>query len=151
MEIVSTIGLITINATMLHQLIAFLVFLFIINRIMFRPLRGVMGEREGLIEGIQLETTDAAMELERLNKELKKKESEIRSEAQAVRREIEEKGAHEALKILETTRQEVASVRENTEADIRTHILELRKHLQKESENLAVTIMEKLLDRGLTP
>ncbi len=151
MEIVSTIGLITINATLLHQLVAFLVFLFIINRIMFRPLRSVMDERDRLIEEIQSETADAAKELERLNKELTKKESEVRSEAQFVRSEIEAKGAHEAVKILEVTRQEIASVREKTESDVRTYILELRKHLHKESEKLAVTIMEKLLDRGLRP
>ena len=73
MEIVSNIALISINATMFHQLIAFLVFLFIINRIMFRPLRSVMGERESFMEKIRLDTVDATKEFEHLTATLKAK------------------------------------------------------------------------------
>ena len=39
MQIISNIALISINETLVVQLISFLIFLFIINRIMFRPLR----------------------------------------------------------------------------------------------------------------
>ena len=52
MEVVSTIGLITINETVIIELISFLIFLFLINRIMFRPLQDIMGEREAHIEDI---------------------------------------------------------------------------------------------------
>ena len=37
MEIVSKIALITINETLVIQLVSFLIFLFVINRMMFRP------------------------------------------------------------------------------------------------------------------
>ena len=151
MEIVSTIGLITINATMLHQLIAFLIFLFIINRIMFRPLRSVMGERDSVIEKIKQETTDADKELDRLNQELKEEEAAVRNEAQDLRHKIEENGTREAGKILEAIRQEIKSIKEKTEADVQDQILKSKKNLQKESESLAITIMEKLLDRRLVP
>jgi F-type H+-transporting ATPase subunit b len=73
MEIISNIALITINATLFHQLVAFLIFLFIINRIMFRPLRSVMAERDDMIEKIKLDTMDAGETIERLNNELKER------------------------------------------------------------------------------
>ena len=151
MEIVSNIALISINATLFHQLIAFLIFLFIINRIMFRPLRGVMDERESFLDKIRLDTVDAGNELERLTDELKVKESEVRSEALGVRNELEEKGGREAVEILESTRQEIEALKEKTEVDIDHQISEARKHLRKETEDLAVNIMEKLLDRRLAP
>jgi F-type H+-transporting ATPase subunit b len=149
MEIVSTIGLITINATLLHQLVAFLIFMFIMNRIMFRPLRSVMGERESFMEKIKVDTADAAKEFERLTDELSARESKIRTEAHEVRQGLEASGSREAADILDATRQEIEAFKEKTELEINIQISEARTHLQKQSEALAVDIMEKLLDRRL--
>jgi F-type H+-transporting ATPase subunit b len=149
MEIISNIALITINATLFHQLIAFLIFLFIINRIMFRPLRKVMAERDGIIEKIKLDTTNAGDTLVRLNDELKERESEVRKEALKVRHELEEKGSQKSAEILTSTLQEIELLKDKNEAHIKDQIMEARKHLQKESEALALNIMEKLLGRRL--
>jgi F-type H+-transporting ATPase subunit b len=150
MEIISNIALITINATLFHQLIAFLIFLFIINRIMFRPLRTVMAERDGLIEKIKLDTTDAGDTLERLNHKLKKRESEVRMEALKIQHELEEKGHQKSDEILRSTLQEIELLKDQNEAHVKGQIMEARKHLQKESEVLAMNIMEKLLGRRVT-
>ena len=112
MEIVSNIALITINGTLFHQLIAFLIFLFVINRIMFRPLQGVMSERESFLEKIKQDTADKAHELERLNLEIKTLESQVRQEAFGIRQELEEGGAQEASAIIKSTRQEIESSKE---------------------------------------
>jgi F-type H+-transporting ATPase subunit b len=149
MEIVSNIALISINATMFHQLIAFLVFLFIINRIMFRPLRSVMGERESFMEKIRLDTVDATKEFEHLTATLKAKESTVRSEAQDVRCAIEEQGGREAVEILESARQEISSIKTQVETAVDAQIAQARKKLRQESEALAINIMEKMLDRRL--
>jgi len=149
MEIVSNIALISINATMFHQLIAFLVFLFVINRIMFRPLRSVMGERESFMEKIRLDTVDATKEFEKLTATLKAKESAVRAEAQDVRCAIEEQGGREAGEILESARQEISSIKAKVETEVNAQIAQARKKLRQEAETLAVNIMEKMLDRRL--
>ena len=149
MEIVSNIALITINATLFHQLIAFLIFLFIINRIMFRPLRKVMAERDGVIEKIKLDTTNAGDTLERLNDELKERESKVRMEALKVQHELEENGSQLSAEILKSTLEEIERLKDKNEANVNAQIMEARKHLQKESEALALNIMEKLLGRRL--
>lgn len=149
MEIISNIALITINATLFHQLVAFLIFLFIINRIMFRPLRSVMAERDDIIEKIKLDTTNAGETIDRLNKDLKEKESEVRKEAFKVQHELEEKGKQESAEIMKSTLQEIEVLKDKNEATINAQIMEAKKDLQKESEALALNIMEKLLDRRL--
>ena len=151
MEIVSNIALITINGTLFHQLIAFLVFLFVINRIMFRPLQEVMSERESLLEKIKQDTNNDARELERLNLEIKRLESNVREEAFGIKRELEDGGAKEASVILKSTRQEIASIKEKMEAEVKAQVAAAKASLQKESEALAAGIMEKLLDRRLGP
>ena len=149
MEIISNIALITINATLFHQLVAFLIFLFIINRIMFRPLRSVMAERDDIIEKIKLDTTNAGETIDRLNKDLKERESEVRKEAFKVQHELEEKGKQESAEIMKSTLQEIEVLKDKNEVTINAQIMEAKKDLQKESEALALNIMEKLLDRRL--
>ena len=149
MEIISNIALITINATLFHQLVAFLIFLFIINRIMFRPLRSVMAERDDVIEKIKLDTTNAGETIERLKNELKERESKVRKEALKIQIELEEKGKQESAEILKSTLQEIEVLKDKNEAAINAQIMKAKKDLQKESEALALNIMEKLLGRRL--
>lgn len=151
MHIISTIALITINETLLFQLISFLIFLFIINRIMFRPLQSVMDNRKNHLDKIQTDTVDAIKEFESLTQKLKAQESEVRTEALELKREVEESGSRQATEIFDASKKEIDTLREKAEMEVKARIAEERKHLQKESQALAVTVMEKLLDRRLAP
>lgn len=151
MEIVSTIALISINGTLLAQVISFLIFLWIINRIMFRPLLGVIEERKSFVETIKLDTAEAVADFERLTDELNAKESAVRREAAELRQEREELGSREAAEMRSSTKQEIESIKAKTEIEVAAQVVEARKHLEKESEALAINIMEKVLDRRLVP
>ncbi len=149
MQIISNIALITINETLFIQLISFLIFLFFINRIMFRPLRSEMSKRDSFIAGMKQDIIDAGHKLSDLNIQLEKEESEIRKEALGLKAELEEKGAAEASAIMQAARDEVAVIISAAEAEVDSEIEAARKFLTKESEALAVGIMEKVLDRRL--
>ena len=69
MQIISTIAMISINETLIIQLISFLIFLFIINRIMIQPLRSVSREREAHIQKIELDTVAAEKKVEQVVKQ----------------------------------------------------------------------------------
>jgi len=151
MDIISNIALISINETMLFQLFSFLIFLFIINRIMFRPLQGVMDNRKNHMDKIQTDTVDAIKELESLTQKLKAEESIVRKEALELKREVEELGSRQAAEIFAASKNEIEALKEKAEMEVNARIAEARKHLQKESQALAVSVMEKLLDRRLAP
>ena len=151
MHIINNIALISINETMLFQLVSFLIFLFIINRIMFRPLQGVMDNRENHLEKIQTDTVDAIKELENLTQKLKEQESEVRTEALELKRKVEESGGRQATEILSASKKEIETLKETAEMEVKARMEEARKHLKKESQALAVTVMEKLLDRRVAP
>lgn len=149
MHIISNIALITINETLFVQLLSFLIFLFIINRIMFRPLQNVMNERANYMDKVKVDTVDTIQELEDLTKKLKKQESEVRAQALELKRELEESGSTKSAEIFASTRKEIDAIKEKTEMEIKVQLSEARKHIQEESEALAINIMEKLLDRRL--
>ena len=81
MQIISNVALISINETLIIQVISFLIFLFIINRIMFRPLRKVMNERETYVENVQKDIVEAENQFEDLTHQIKAQENAVRHEA----------------------------------------------------------------------
>ena len=149
MQIISNIALISINETLLVQLLSFLIFLFIINRIMFRPLQNVRSERANYMDKIKTDAQNAAKELETLTHQLKAQESSVRTQAHGLKQEIEESGSMEAAEIIAAAREQIETLKETAEAEVDAQISEARKHIQKESETLAVNIMENLLERRL--
>jgi F-type H+-transporting ATPase subunit b len=147
MEIVSNIALISINETLIVQLLSFLIFLFLINRLMFRPLEGVMAERAEYINTLQDEISGAESELNKVSRLLAKQEAATREQAHALRQDMEEAGGNRAGEIFAAVRKEVAELKSQAEEEVEAQLSEARKYLRKESEELSVRIIEKILDR----
>lgn len=149
MQVVENIALISINPTLFVQLVSFLIFLFIMNRLMFRPLRKVMAERTDYIQQIETEIVDAEKELDKVSGQIDERAAEVRQEAFATKEELEDAGSQEAAGIFDVVRKEIEAVKDKTRKEIDVQIAQAREHLQKESEALATSVMEKILERRL--
>jgi F-type H+-transporting ATPase subunit b len=147
MEIISNIALISINETLFVQVIGFLIFLFLINRIMFRPLRNVMADRELYIERVKLDIDQARKKIETMTSQIRKQESEVKNEAFELKEQSEEVGNQQAKEIFAAVRQEISDTSARVQKDIDIKISEARQSLKIESETLAMNIIEKILDR----
>ena len=150
MQIISNIALITINETMIVQLVSFLIFVFLLNRVMVRPLLSTMNEREEFISNLRQEAEDTEKNMNKLTAQMHTQENRARAEALAMMKEAEETGQQQASEIFDAAYQEIAELRDKTHKLIDEQIANARKHISKESEVLAVNIMEKVLDRRLT-
>ncbi len=149
MEIVPADGLITINETMIVQLISFLIFLYIINRLMFRPLRKVMAERDEHIKKIKADTSEAQNRFESINIQIRDQEAEARQAAFQLKAELEDQGSLEASNMLSAAREEIAAANESARKEVSAMVAAARQDIQKESEVLATNIIETILERRL--
>lgn len=149
MQIIDKIALITINETMVVIVVSFLIFLFIINRILFRPLQKVMEDRDDYMENLQKDTSDMEREIIQLADQLAEKESAARLDAQALRKEVENNGRDSAADIHQSVRNEVLDLNKKNMAEVEGQIIQARKHLHSEAEALVTGIMEKVLNRRL--
>jgi uncharacterized protein (DUF302 family) len=70
MSIVSNIALISINATMVVQIIIFLVLVWLLNRIMIKPLRLIMAERKEHLKRIENDIVKARQDHQDLEEEI---------------------------------------------------------------------------------
>ena len=149
MQIISTLGLITINETLFIELISFLIFLFLINRIMFRPLRDVINERESHIENITSGIEKSKNQLSQMNEQVRAQELTAIKEANQHKNNLEEDGTLQANNMLDESRKEIQAIKQESQQFINSQISKARTEIKNESEKLAVLIMEKVLDRRL--
>jgi F-type H+-transporting ATPase subunit b len=147
MQIVSNVALISINETLIIQLLSFLIFLFIINRLMFRPLKDVMSRRESHIGGVKHEIEKAIADLDQATQKIQEEEAAIKKEAFEIRKKLEESGGREAHRIFSAVRGDISELRIKAEEQIQRQVLESKRQVKKESEELAMAMIEKLLDR----
>ncbi len=147
MEIISNVALISINETLVVQVIGFLIFLFVINRIMFRPLRNVISDRELYMERVRRDITKAQKEIASMTSRIQEQENTIKKEAFELKENLEAKGSQAAKDIFAAAKQEIAANTKKIHQEIEARIAQERQSLEKEAEMLALAIMAKILDR----
>lgn len=148
MQIISNIALISINETLIVQVISFLIFLFIINRIMFRPLRQVMDERKSHIDRIQQDIDKAQSEYESLTDQIKARENDVRNEAHQQRLQLTAKGQQQAADIIASTREEINNLQTEAEKQVDLQIAAAREQVELEAEDLSKQIIATVLHRS---
>jgi F-type H+-transporting ATPase subunit b len=149
MEIIATNALISINATTIVQLVSFLVFLYVMDRIMFRPLLSTIEQRDDYINKVKEEILTGTDDLDQLIKELDQHRAQVIKEAGAVVQALETDGDHQASKQLEEARQQIVALRHETENQVRDQVRQARQSLAGEVDAITKTIMENVLHRRL--
>ncbi len=149
MEIISANALISINETCFFQLIAFLVFLFLLNRVMIRPLIDTMEQRKGHIYGVKSDIDQAKSELDQMLRELDSQRKTVLKEVDVIVKQLEGEADHNASEIMDSARSQITALRQETEKNVSLQIKEARKQLAGEVDAITTTIMEKVLHRSL--
>ena len=150
MEIISATALISINETFYIQLISFLVFLFILNRVMIQPLLGTMHQRKTYLEAVSTDIDQAQSELTHLHEDIDHQRTAVLKEANAVIYRLEEEAEHNAAEVLKSAQQQISQLRHETEARVKAELKQARSQLSGEVDALTTLIMEKVLHRRLS-
>ncbi len=100
MEIINNIALITINETIIVQAISFLIFMFILNRIMIAPLRATIADRNQYMEQASMDVIAAKQKVADLTDQISNQENTAKKEAFDRCRELERAGSKTATDII---------------------------------------------------
>lgn len=147
MQIVETIALITINATLVFQLLSFLLFLFIIHRIMIRPLDRVMQERQFFLLRLNEEIDEAGEEYDEICEKIRRREQKVRQTAQQIRNDIEMAGQKTATEMIAHTKEEINAMKSAAQQETDAKLEVARAEARKEAEAVADRMIALLLDR----
>jgi len=138
-----------INITMPIQIINILVLIMILNAILYRPVRGILAEREKRIAALQNDTEtlnkNARMRLEEIEKKLRDARARAKEEIEGVRTVVQGEQAEELAKI----RKEVDGFKAEQVAQIESQFKDAKKVLAGNVDSFAKEIAAKMLGRDL--
>lgn len=141
--------MISLDYTLGFQIVNFLLLIFILNILLYKPILGIIAKREKRLE-------EADAEVERLRGEMEQKLVEYEAKARLARQEAMEQakgslreGTQEAKKIVEDAREEITSLMEDFHRRMEGEIGEARKILSSQSARISREIAEKVLGRTI--
>ena len=148
MQVVETIALITINATLVFQLLSFLLFLFIIHRVMIRPLDRVIQERNFFLDRLNEEIADAGDEYKQLCKQIQRQETEVRDAALKIKDDIEAAGQKTAAELIARTKEEISAMKSKAQQDTAAKVKTALTAAQHEAVAVAENMIARLLEHN---
>jgi F-type H+-transporting ATPase subunit b len=133
---------------MLIQMVNFLLLIFILNLLLYKPILGIIDRRKK-------QAQDTEEEIKRLNQSVEERmaayEEKLRqakTDALEKKTEIIKEGAEQAKGLIDAARSEIPGMMEQFHGEMNKEVSEARSILTGQSRKISVEIAEKLLGRS---
>ena len=138
-----------ITVTLVAQMLAFILLIWFVNKVMWKPMMGLMEARQKRIaDGLaaaekgKQEQADAEKRAAEMVEESKQKAADILAQAQKRAKEIEEEAKDNA-------KAEAERIKAAAEAEIDREVNQAREHLRAQVASIAVAGAEKVLKQQI--
>ena len=142
-------GLISLDKSLVVQAINFGLLLFILVKLLYKPLLAKMEERTQAIRKSLDEAQAARAEAERERAEHAAKLQASYAEAQAIRATALEEAGEEQRRLVEAARVEATRLVETARSELAQDVRRARQDLRQEVADLATTVAERLIRKSL--
>jgi F-type H+-transporting ATPase subunit b len=131
------------------KVIQLLVLIFILNRIMFRPILKLTTERDSFLENSKLDMRNMESEVERLKNMFLSKEADARKRASREGMDLKNAAMTEVEKMMDESSRSAASIRAEAEQIAQEQVETTRPLLEGEAKILADDIVNRVIGRRL--
>jgi F-type H+-transporting ATPase subunit b len=142
-------GLISLDKSLIVQVINFLILLVILQRLLYKPFLAKMGERTQAIQKSLDEAQAARAEATRQQEENETRLRAAHAEAAAIRAQAMKEASEEQKRLVEAARAESQRLVESAKAQMDADVRRAREELRREVADLATAVAEKLVRRSL--
>ncbi len=140
-----------INATLLVQLVIFLLLLTWLSRFLFAPLLKLFDEREKRIDGAKKEAEQMQLEAHQRLSDIEDKIRAAQADARLVLTELKAQGAEYQRSVVEAARKEAKEQLDLAREKLALDVAKVRETLAKETDSLADLTREKVLGDATAP
>ena len=141
--------MVEINLTIVIQVIQFLILVFILNRLLFKPIGQVLAERQQKIASWEEKTKNlqetARLNLEKYENQLTEERLKARESQEQLTRELKEKED----KNIKAVSEKAALIVAETQQTLEQERERLRVELRQQAKELSQILAEKVLGREL--
>jgi F-type H+-transporting ATPase subunit b len=142
--------MIQIDWTVGAQLVTFLVLVFLLNMVLFRPIRKALKDRQARMAAEEAAINLMETQGQELYSETKDKLAAARREGVGARESLKQEGSEAEAALLEETKREVDQGWSKVEQQIKEDVGKARKALQAQIQSIAQSLASKILGRELT-
>jgi len=151
MEIIKTTALITINETLWVQMIGFLIFLFLINRVMFRRVRRNIADREAHFDTLRQDILDLKEEMGALLRQTEAEEQQLKATARQIDEDLRQEGRREARDLINTALEDISVLQQDAEQRLKASVATARLQIESSAQALTAPIIQHLMNRRSGP
>ncbi|HEU19894.1 MAG TPA: hypothetical protein ENO00_11070 [Deltaproteobacteria bacterium] len=141
--------MIDINTTFWIQLVNFVVLMFVLNAILYKPILNVMEKRKQHLQGLDDEVKSLEQTVDAKVADYEEKLRQARLEAMNEKNEIQRMASDEGKTITEEARQEISKMVDGFKKKMDSEMADVRKILKSQAEKISVEISEKVLGRSI--
>jgi F-type H+-transporting ATPase subunit b len=142
-------GLISVDKSLIVQVINFLILLFILKRLLYKPFLAKMEERTSMIQTALDEAKAARAEAQKQQEDNEARLRTAYAEAAAVREQALKEAGEESRKHVAAAQAQSRKMVEDTKAQLDAEVRRARDELRREVGDLAVAVAEKLVHKSL--
>ena len=142
--------MIQIDWTLGAQLVTFLVLVFLLNMVLFRPIREALKKRQARMDAQEADINFMETQGQGLDSETKDKMAAARREGVGARESLKQEGSEAEAALLEEIKREVDQEWSQVEQQIKKDVARARKALQTQTQSFAQLLVSKILGRELT-
>jgi F-type H+-transporting ATPase subunit b len=142
--------MIDIDWTLLAQLLNFLVLVFLLNMVLFRPVRKVLLDRKARYESFQDDIAGLGDRREGILGQVDEELNAARREGLGMRENLRQEGSQAEGSLLEQVKKEVEAEWSRVEAKIKKDVGKAREALGAQAQDFAMALATKILGRKLS-
>lgn len=138
-----------INITLLIQFVNFILLMLVLNFLLFRPLRGILGKRRGELEESSARVRVLGKDMQSKLDLYEAKLNEARKKGAEVKNRLRQEALEEELRLVEAAESSAAERKERVREQIEAEADAAKKDLNAQVDLLGREITEKVLGRAV--
>ena len=141
--------MISLDVSVVYQILLFLVFWAILSKILFRPYLAVLEERERNTSGARRDTGDLEHEGERLRAQYEEKMAQAEAAGNVLKEAVLHEARQQREKILSQAREEATNALQSVRLEVQAQLEIERQRAAAQIGGLARDMVSKILGRNI--
>lgn len=141
--------MVDIDSTLFIQLVLFLLLIWILNQVLYKPLLRIMDRRKEILDKAQEEVKTVQETIDRRVAEYEEKIRAAKMEAMGQKGDLAKEGAEAAKVITDKAKAEIAEMMGEFQAKLEKELAAAREILRNQSIRISSEIAEKVLGRSI--
>lgn len=138
------------DISVLYQIINFVLLIIALNYVLYRPIRGILAERQARIESFESDIERMSRKATDRNKEIESRLDETRKNGFIQKEELKNEGLAQEKQYMEEANKQAQAAMEKIKAQVSEEVGTARDALKKDLDAFSIVLAQKILGRSLS-